>query len=156
MSVEQHTVPEHTGLGRSERGNHTLMGALGHWHRYTENGQDRRRWVKGTVEACETDLSDADLLARIREADETFDPAPDFTGRKVEPYEISLVTEEPNPEVGVHPVDAVGTTVVKPERGGKRICEHTSMGRKCGHSESRHSATGRCRTCECTDFMIEV
>lgn len=126
-------VTEHAGLARSEQGNRVLAGSVGHWH----SDGHKRVWVKGTVEGCNDgmgDLSDADLLAKIAEADEALDPAPEFGTGLHEALE----------RVSAQFVSA------KPQRGGKRTCRDID----CHHSESRHNASGQCRTCGCTDFRV--
>lgn len=146
-------VPEHDGLGFAERGNQTLLGDIGHWHRWTDRGAERRHWVRGTVEACETDLSDEDLLAKIREADEAIDPMPQFE-RFADANAIRFLDEAP--EIPHHRPPNAPTRFIstKPQRGGKRTCMNL-VGADCGHSESRHNANGSCRTCGCTEFMVK-
>lgn len=175
--------PEHEGLGFSERGETHLFGRVKHWHRYVENGAERRRGVDGTVEGCndayaagEQPLSDEELLAKIREADEANDPTPEFQtldlgpglkahvfapGTDVVGAERALrLLDENSAPMPHRPANAPTRYVsAKPVRGGKRSCmtiwrDDAGLA-ACHHSESRHNASGKCRSCECTEFMVK-
>lgn len=212
--------PEHAALGYAERGNTSLLGDAGHWHRTTQPSRgETRAWVRGTVEDCDraysAEAADEVLLEAVRDATEAGDPMPaklahfprveegrihflsgeapptDFQ-EHVAPNEPQVISEEqaqafiphthddevlghtgdsephlhgPSTMLSVtdeaaefnlgHHVhmgevrDLPPLAIVKPERGGKRTCD-------CSHSESRHNASGACRTCGCLDFRVEV
>jgi len=148
----------HNGLPRHLRGDKMLLGDLGHWHRQSGN---HHSFVRGSLRACKAEMeaeplteSDEALLDQVRAADEDIDPAPASDSM------VDLVAAAAEDGKGVATEDVplpfrngAGEVVEwesdKPQRGGKRKCA-------CDHGESRHNASGKCRTCDCIDFRVRL
>lgn len=99
---------------------------------------------------------------QIRAAFEAGDPTPaDLPDNVIRIVRPEVILDEATETVSFEsPSEVVGRTltITKPIRGGKRSCVTTFADGEayCGHSESRHNASGSCRSCDCTTFRVEA